>query len=475
MFIRLVNMSISIEFLSTFKQKLISKKENKERYGEVFTNFTLIDKMLDMLPQKLFKDPNLKWLDPCAGTGYFMMKVYERLMKGLSAKKKALKKRHYHIITKQLYMIEANSEHLPELFSIFGENANILMGNYLNYRNQQFDVIVGNPPFNVDGLIKVPTNKASTKKNDGKTIWGSFVANSLSNLKVDGYLSFITPSIWLKRDHKMHDIIINNSKNLRLGCFTNTETNQIFNGEAQTPTCYFSLQKKVNNITTPSTLKVTKVSIYNKKSCDFEHLSLQPSISIPLCYTTIIQKLLIWVKRVGSIKVIKTSMRPGYKGLKTAPNMTKTTPYMNIKTCTLNSMNYIQPQLQVNYSNIPCSYYGISKLVLAHKMYGFPFYDKNGVFGISNRDNYVIIDKKDEEFIKLQKFLSLKLAFLVYETTRYRMKYLERYAFEFLPDITKISDFPELINEEEVYNFFNFNKMERMWIKNITKKNYLTF
>lgn len=467
MFIKLVNMSISTQFLSNFQQNLISKKKNKERYGEVFTNFSLIDKMLDLLPQELFQNPNLKWLDPCAGTGYFMMKVYERLMKGLSTKKKALKKRHHHIITKQLYMIEINDEHIPELFSIFGENANILMGNYLNYQNLEFDIIVGNPPFNIDGLIKVPTNKATTKKNDGKTIWGAFVSNSLDNLKEGGYLSFITPSIWLKRDHKMHNAIIKNSCNIKLGCFTNTETNHIFNGEAQTPTCYFSL-KKCSHIS-------EIISIYNKCTTSFEELSLLPNMSIPLCYTSIIQKLLSWVDKVGYINVIKTSMRPGYKGLKTSANMNKEYPYMNIKTCTLNFMNNVQPQLQINYSNIQCSYYGVPKLVLAHKMYGFPYYDKNGVFGISNRDNYVIVHKEEGEFIKLQKFLSLRLALLVYETTRYRMKYLERYAFEFLPDITKIEHFPEEITDETVADFFHFNEMERLWIKNITKKHYLSF
>ena len=41
--------------------------------------------------------------------------------------------------------------------------------------------------------------------------------------------------------------------------------------------------------------------------------------------------------------------------------MNKEYPYMNIKTCTLNSMNNIQPQLQINYSNIQCSYYGVPK------------------------------------------------------------------------------------------------------------------
>jgi hypothetical protein len=55
------------------------------------------------------------------------------------------------------------------------------------------------------------------------------------------------------------------------------------------------------------------------------------------------------------------------------------------------------------------------------------------------------------------------------------MKYLERYAFEFLPDITKIDNFPEEITEETVADFFHFNEMERLWIKNITKKRYLSF
>lgn len=459
-------MSISIKFLSNFNQNLSSNKENKTQYGEVFTSFTMIDKMLDLLPQCLFKNPHLKWLDPCAGTGYFMMKIYERLMKGLSTEIKALKKRHYHIITKQLYMIEINNEHIPELFKIFGENANILMGNYLKFDNQQFDIIIGNPPFNIGGIIKVPTKKGVIKKKDGKAIWNEFLSHSFNNLIVGGYLCFITPSIWLKRDHKMHEAILRKGENIKIVCLTNTETNKVFNGEAQTPTCYFTL-KKSDKITLNK-----KVLIYNKKNNQFVSFNKKPNISFPICYPGIIQKLLKWVDKVGCLNVIKTSMRPGYKGLKTAVNLSKKTPYINIKTCTLNFLNYTQPQLVINYSNIPCSYYNVPKIVLAHKMYGFPFYDKDGLFGISNRDNYVIINKTEQEFQKIKTFLSLKLAFLVYETTRYRMKYLERYAFEFIPDITKIPNFPDEINEETIADFFNFNEIERLWIKKITKKNY---
>jgi hypothetical protein len=97
------------------------------------------------------------------------------------------------------------------------------------------------------------------------------------------------------------------------------------------------------------------------------------------------------------------------------------------------------------------------------------------LYGISNRDNYVILNKTDIEFNKLKQFLSTKLALVVYKATRYRMRYLEKYAFDFLPDITKLKDFPEEITDETVADYFNFDEMERKCIESITKKQYGTF
>ena len=115
------------------------------------------------------------------------------------------------------------------------------------------------------------------------------------------------------------------------------------------------------------------------------------------------------------------------------------------------------------------------KLVLAHKMYGFPFLDKNGEYGISNRDNFIICDYTQEELEKIQHFLSTKLALYIFESTRYRMKYLEKYAFQFLPDITKIKDFPSEINDETIADFFQFDSQDRENIKNLHKKNFKNF
>ena len=83
---------------------------------------------------------------------------------------------------------------------------------------------------------------------------------------------------------------------------------------------------------------------------------------------------------------------------------------------------------------------------MAHKMYGFPYLDISGVYGISARDNYIILqsDYSLAELKELAHFLSTKFAIFIFQCTNYRMRYLEKYAFQFLPVITKITNFPRL-------------------------------
>ena len=154
-------MSIKSINLSTFKQTFIVDEQNKKMYGEVSTDFHLVNRILDLLPPRLFKDPNLKWLDPCAGRGYFSMVLYKRLFKSLQNKIKSDELRHKHIIQNMIWMIELNPEHIPSLYTIFGKKANIFEKNFLTYTESCYDVIIGNPPYNANGSIKVPTNKIS--------------------------------------------------------------------------------------------------------------------------------------------------------------------------------------------------------------------------------------------------------------------------------------------------------------------------
>ena len=60
------------------------------------------------------------------------------------------------------------------------------------------------------------------------------------------------------------------------------------------------------------------------------------------------------------------------------------------------------------------------------------------------------------------------------------MRYLEKYSFNFIPDITKISNFPKLkdtsreIRDNLISNFFNLSEKEKEFIEN-NFKNYEFF
>ena len=453
-------MSIFSLDLNTFKQDFSILNNNKEMYGEVHTDFKLINDMFEMIPNSYFKNPNLTWLDPCAGKGYFSIILYKKLFKGLSKVITDPHTRHNHIITEMIYMIELNIEFIPFLKKMFGEKSNIYHQNFLDFNKKKFDFIIGNPPFNFKGPIKVPTSKISKKK-DGKTIWQSFIKKSMSLINPKGFILFITPSIWMKNDHDIFHYLLK-YRIIKIKTMNKTETNKIFHKQAQTPTCYFLIQ---NDTFKPKFLMYDK--IYNKFNIYKIYYKNNVPLSIPLFAQSIIQKILPYTLKYGSLKVIKTNMRPGYKGLTLSPSLTGKHPYPNIKTCKL---NYLQPQIVVNFSNIPCSYFDKPKLVLAHKMHGFPYLDFGGLFGISNRDNYVILNKTYQEFSLLHNYLSTNFIRTLFESTRYRMSYLEKYIFEILPDITLIPNLPDIIDDNSLCNFFGLDDLERNLINTFHKK-----
>lgn len=455
-------MSILNKQLKDFSQNFDVNKTNKLKYGEVRTDFKLIKQMFDLLPNELLEDPNLKWCDPCCGNGYFSIYLYFQLLKfqKINTKKTSLKKKHD--IINQITMVEINNEHHKVLKETFGEKSNILQKDFLTY-NEKFDIIIGNPPFNCDGLKKVPTQKQISKKKDGKNAWIPFLKHSVNQLNDGGYLLFITPSIWMKNDHSCFDWM-KKYKIHKLHTMTNTETNKIFHKQAQTPTCFFLLQKIESKGWWDN-----YISIYDKYLSTYtKHY--YTNKSIPLCGISIINKLQPYVKRFNSLNVIKTSIRPSYKSFKLSDEKTKEFSFPNISTCRLNKL---QPELVIKYSNKELKYKNQTKLVLAHKMYGFPYLDK-GEMGICNRDNYVILGK-EKNLLRLQQFLSTTFCLFLFETTRYRMKYLERYIFELIPNICNIYDFPETINDQTIMDYFKLTEAERKMITNFFKKKYEKF
>tara|TARA_B100000674_G_C37919142_1_gene952416 strand:- start:560 stop:1957 length:1398 start_codon:yes stop_codon:yes gene_type:complete len=453
----------------TYDQSFNVPLERKSKFGEVKTDYKLIEKMFNLIPKKLFNNPNIKWCDPCSGSGEFMIYLFKILYNSLHNVFPEPKSRRDHIIHNMLWIVEINDFHIPRLKKIFGEDANIIHGNYLDINNLDIDIVIGNPPFNINGSIKVPTNKFRLcKKNDGISIWSRFIIHSLLNILKKsryGYLLFITPSIWMKRDHKMYKIMLMHTIK-KIHTMNSSETSKIFHGHAQTPTCYFFMSKKKRH-KFPHWRKVDIYDNMKNKYVSFNHESCL--LSLPLCGISIINRLVHLGEYypVNNIRAYKTSMRPGYKNLSVSDTLDDNHPFENITTCLLKKN---QPILKINYSNIKCDWNGVPKLILAHKMYGFPYLDEMGRFGISNRDNYVIVDYSIEKLKKIRDFFYTRLGLYLLEATRYRMRYLEKYIFDFIPEI--IINF-DVINDEILFDTLNLNEMERNYINTFHKKHYL--
>ncbi len=72
---------------------------------EVFTPPVVVNQMLDLLPESIWADKNATFLDPVCKSGVFLREIAKRLLKGLENEIPDLQTRINHIFTKQLYGI----------------------------------------------------------------------------------------------------------------------------------------------------------------------------------------------------------------------------------------------------------------------------------------------------------------------------------------------------------------------------------
>ena len=454
----------------------------RNNYGIVYTPDPLVDKILDLIPKHYYENPHLKWLDVGAGNGAFSHNLYNRLVNNLAQTFPNLETRRNHIIKNMITMCEIYPPHIEKLNELFSHDANIISSDFLtlklNKDFKHFDFIIGNPPYNINGALKTPTNKTLKKQSDGKQIYVDFVNKSLTLLKQGGHLALIIPCLWLKPDKAglYYSLLHNNFVIEKLHCLSTSETQKAFLYKAQTPTCFFyghliKEKTKEKEETKEKEAKQVSLVIYDKLNKCYSNYVLRPHYPIPTNGINIINKLLHYVDKVGHLKVYKSNSPP--KNSQFNANANANASHPNIQTTRLDNKT---PLLIINYSNNIQHYANQPKLILAHKMYGFPYLDSSGIYGIIARDNYILTstDYSLNELQEIQAFLSTKIALFIFSTTNYRMRYLERYAFQYIPAITKLQEFqfPSLLNldpnsrEKLIVKFFNFSLNEETIINN---------
>jgi hypothetical protein len=172
-----------------------------KKFGEVMTPISLVEEMLDTLPNEVWSNPDLKWLDPCAGVGVFPSVIVERLMAGLENIIEDEDERYQHILGNMLYVAELQPKNCFLFLCGFDPqdkyDTNVYQGSYLDegFRKHaediwgvdKFDIVVMNPPYQ--------EQKEGFKKT--QPLWHKFVIKSIEkNLVENGYLVAVHPSGW---------------------------------------------------------------------------------------------------------------------------------------------------------------------------------------------------------------------------------------------------------------------------------------
>ena len=180
------------EFIEKYEK--VSRLESK-LFGEVFTPRKLIDEMLDTLPEDVWKNKDLKWLDPAVGIGNFPAAILDRLMIGLSYEFKDELERKKHILEEMLHFCDISIKNLFLLYKLFDCNnefkLNVYRGSFLTedfnthmkevWKIEGFDVVVGNPPYN------------ENNSNSNEKLYFKFINKSFIYLKESGILLYVLP------------------------------------------------------------------------------------------------------------------------------------------------------------------------------------------------------------------------------------------------------------------------------------------
>lgn len=452
------------ELLELIDNCLKPKQKEKQENGEVFTPMCLVFEMLDNLDKhyikehgrSIFTEKDFKWFDPASGMGNFPVAVYLKLMEGLKTQIPDDEKRKKHIIENMLYMSELTKKNVFICHQIFNINNQFKLNLYegdtlelnvvIEWGVNNFDIILGNPPYNKGG-IRSHTGKQLGDKNE--TIWTKFIEKSFFWLKPDGFLAFINPLSWLKKSHSLHNEMLEKHI-IWLKLWDDSQSKGAIN--ADIPISLYVLQNTLNSQNKKTEI-ISEIKRKKLTTTSFEYLS--KNYSIPLAFHSIFDKLTQFIEKHNCSLEYKTKTIQS-SGTKTKiPTKYTLADMWAIDTYTLNEGILVKKATEEHPDG------NKRKLIIANKR-GFKgaFIDEGRLSLTGNHKFYIL--GNNLELIK--KFMDFNICIVISDYLKYGQSFLDNEAFKYLPDLRKlgIAD----ITEDEFYKLIGLTHKELNQIKN---------
>jgi hypothetical protein len=242
--------------------------------GDIYTPLSVVDKVLNLIPSNIFKDPSSTFLDPTAGCGAFLVGLYKKLMVSLEPIFPDANERCVHIRSKMLFAAEIMSQNAQHLRIIFGPELHIFEGDALqlvcfeHFHIRRVSVVVGNPPF----------SKKKCKIIGKGTLWIKLIRKTFQDwLHTDGYFAMILPPGWRRpMDNNSQTVnlfryLTNDVSPCEVQMFTKQQAALLFGGTVRIRIDLVLFQNTPND----NTDNLTRLLCTNGVLC-FENLSKWP-------------------------------------------------------------------------------------------------------------------------------------------------------------------------------------------------------
>ena len=388
------------ELVVLFRKYVEVADVEKKTFGEVMTPITLVEDMLDTLPSEVWGNPNLKWLDPCAGVGTFPSIVVQRLMKGLENVIPNPEKRYGHIIENMIYVCELQDKNLFVFNCVFdlGDNnaTNSYCGSFLDenfdkhmsdvWGVEKFDIVIGNPPYNT----------GTSGGNGSRDLWDKFVFKGYDLMIDGGFLLYVHPSKWRSPENKIFDLFKKNNL-IYLEIHSKQDGKKVFG--ATTRYDFYLLQK----------------SNYGGNTKIIDELGNE--ININICEWN-------WLPNYN-FDLIKTILNGDEK----CEVIYSRTIYGNDKnwmSVEKNELNYLpcvygmykDGTHSYKYSSVDKGHFGISKVIVSGGEVPYPYNDNEGKFGIMN-NAFALKINSNEEGEEIKKAMNSKKFSQILKATKW--------------------------------------------------------